>query len=61
MEQKIIRNESLQALEVYLNTPQALKCFVFKAGEAKVVPAEYISEQIKKLVKRRMISVSKYN
>lgn len=61
MEQKIIRNESLQTLEVYLNTPQTIKCVLFKAGEAKVIPADYISQQIKKLIKRRMISVSNYN
>jgi len=58
MDTKIIRNDSLQTLEVYLLTPNGIKSFLFQPNDAKVVPASYITEQVKKLQKRRLLTVT---
>jgi hypothetical protein len=58
METKLIKNDSLQTLEVYLMTPEGIKSFLFKPHDAKVVPASFLTEQSKKLQKRRLITIT---
>jgi hypothetical protein len=58
METKVIRNDSLQTLEVYLLTPKGLKSYLFQPHDAKIVPASFITEHVKKLQKRRLITIS---
>jgi len=61
MKMKSVTNESLQVLSVYLVTPLGLKTYILQPKEVKVVPEDYISENILKLQKRRMVSVHNYN
>lgn len=58
---KKITNESLQMLSVYLVTPIGLKTYILQPKEAKVIPEGYISENLLKLQKRRMVSIHNYN
>lgn len=60
MQMKTITNESLQVLSVYLRTPIGMKTYLLQPMEVKVVPEDYISDNILKLQKRRMVSVHNY-
>ena len=55
---KTIRNDSLQTLEVYLMTPSGIKSYLFHPNDVKVVPSSFITEQVKKLQKRRLLTVT---
>lgn len=61
MQMKLITNESLQTLEVFVNTIVGLKSYLLQPQESKVIPAEFITSNILKLQKRRMLSVQNYN
>ena len=54
---KSITNDSLQRLEVYFSTNIGTKRRWIKPKQTLVVPATYISKQVKTLSDRRMISI----
>lgn len=61
MKMKKITNESLQVLSVYMITPLGLKTYILQPKEIKVVPEGYISDNLLKLQKRRMVSIHNYS
>ena len=54
---KSLTNESLQRLEVYFQTSKGADRRWIMPRETLLVPASFISDQIKVLSKRRMISI----
>jgi len=54
---KSIKNESLQGLEIYLNTPKGAITTWLTPRAVITVPNSYITEQVKVLAKRRMLKV----
>jgi hypothetical protein len=54
---KTIRNEALQRLELYLDTDRGSKRVWLMPKETIVVPASYLSGQIKNLTERRILKV----
>ena len=57
---KLIANDSLQGLEIYLNTPKGFKSIWLVPGETYVIPEGYITKQIKNLQHRKMVRVTDY-
>ena len=55
---KVVKNDSLQTLTVYFSTEKGCKERYMKPGESIVVPANYITEQIKTLHRRRIFKIS---
>lgn len=54
---KTIKNLSLQGFEVYLATRNGPKPIWLAPSSCVVVPESFISEQVKLLVKRRILKV----
>jgi len=57
---KQVTNASFQSLTVFFRTPTGVKSYWMQPGETKVIPESYVSQHIKKLVKRRQLSVANY-
>jgi len=57
---KQILNESLQSLQIAILTPLGVKMHRLASKESIVIPANYVSQMIKNLQKRRMVKVSDY-
>ena len=55
---KVVKNDSLQSLAIFFNTENGCKERYMKPGESIVVPASYITEQIKTLHSRRLFKIS---
>jgi len=55
---KAVKNNSLQSFTVYFNTEKGCKEVWMSPGKTLVVPASYISEQIKTLHRRRIFKIS---
>ncbi len=55
---KAVKNDSLQGFSVYFTTPKGLVGFYMKPGEVKVVDSSWISEQIKNLANKRLLTLS---
>jgi hypothetical protein len=55
---KVIKNDSLQAITVFLKTEKGCKEVHFSPGQSLVVPDHYISEQVLTLFKRRVFKIS---
>lgn len=54
---KSIKNDSLQRLELYLTTDKGTKRIWLLPNDTVVVPNYYLSEQIKNLSQRRILTV----
>lgn len=54
---KRIKNDSLQAFFIYLNTDEGIKDRWLQPRESIVVPDEYITQQLKNLHNRRLIKI----
>jgi len=54
---KRIKNDSLQAFFIYLNTDQGIQEKWLRPKESVVVPDEYITKQINNLTKRRLLKL----
>ena len=54
---KSIKNDSLQALEIFLITEDGRKTYWLKPKELINVPSGYLSDQIKNLHSRRVIRI----
>ena len=54
---KSIKNECLQRLELYLTTDRGAKRIWLMPRDTVVVPGTYLSDQIKNLSQRRMLTV----
>jgi len=54
---KSIKNEALQRLELYLTTDKGTKRIWLMPRDTIVVPNAYLSEQIKNLSQRRILTV----
>jgi len=54
---KVITNQSLQAFEVYFNTPQGAKAVWLRPKQSMSVPGGYISDQLHNMINRRILSV----
>ena len=52
---KRVQNNSLQAFTVYFNSESGAQEVIIKPGQSKVVPENYITEQVRNLVKFRYI------
>jgi hypothetical protein len=54
---KMITNESVQSLEVYLTPTGGAKRIWMRPRETVVVPSSFISTQIQHLTQKRLLSV----
>lgn len=54
---KNIKNDSLQALEIFFITEEGPKTYWLKPKETISVPPSYLSDQIKNLYSRRVIRI----
>ncbi len=54
---KNIKNDSLQALEVFLLTEEGPKSYWLKPKEVISVPSGYVSDQITNLCSRRILRI----
>jgi len=54
---KSIKNDSLQRLELYLTTDKGTKRVWLLPNDTLVVPSYYLSEQVKNLSQRRILTV----
>ncbi len=55
---KVVKNDSLQSFTVHFRTEKGVTAKWLQPGESIVVPASYITEQIKTLHRRRMFKIS---
>lgn len=55
---KLIKNDSLQAFTIFLNSDKGVVEKWLKPGESLVVPETFITEQIKNLQKRRLFKIT---
>ena len=55
---KRVQNNSLQAFTVYFSSETGAQEVIIKPGQSKVVPENYITEQVRNLVKRRLFKVT---
>lgn len=55
---KSITNTSIQSFEIYLDTRKGAEVYWLKPQETIVVPTNYLTEQIRTLIKRRILRVS---
>jgi hypothetical protein len=55
---KLVKNTSLQAFSVFFNTEKGCKEQTLGPGQSIVVPASYITDQIKTLHRRRIFKIS---
>jgi hypothetical protein len=54
---KLLKNDCLQRLELYLTTPKGVKRIWLSPRETLVVPESYFSNQLQNLRERRLITV----
>ena len=54
---KSIKNDSMQRLELYLTTDKGTKRVWLLPNDTLVVPGYYLSEQVKNLSQRRILTV----
>ncbi len=54
---KMITNECVQSLEVYLTSIGVAKRIWMRPRETVVVPSSFISDQIQNLTQRRLLSI----
>ena len=55
---KVVKNDCLQAFTIYFRTEKGAQARWMQPGESIVVPAKYITEQVKTLHRRRMFKIS---
>jgi len=55
---KAVKNDSLQMLEIYLQTEQGPKTLWLSPKERVLVPESYIGQQLKTLLTRRMVKIT---
>ena len=55
---KVIKNDSLQSMTIYLNTEKGCHEQWLKPGESIVVPDSYVSEQILNLHRTKLFKIS---
>jgi hypothetical protein len=55
---KVVKNDSLQAFTIHFKTEKGMTAKWLQPGESIVVPAKYITEQVKTLHRRRMFKIS---
>ena len=57
---KRIKNESFQSFTIFLNTNKGCTEHWLQPGKSVVVPAAYITEQIKTMASRRLLKIESY-
>ena len=57
---KVVKNDSFQSFSVYFSTDKGYQERWLKPGESIVVPAHYITEQIKTMTARRLLKIESY-
>jgi len=55
---KLVKNDSLQAFTIYFSTEKGAKEKWIAPGESILVPASYITEQLRTLQRRRMFKIT---
>jgi len=58
--QKLIKNESLQGLEIYLNTSQGVKTYWLEPQKFLVVPANWITPTVLNLSRYNLVKINNY-
>lgn len=55
---KKVKNDSLQGLEIYLNTEAGIKTYWLKPKETIAIPENYVGSQVTNLHRRRMVKIT---
>lgn len=58
--QKVIKNDSVQGLELHLVTSQGVKTFWLQPDSFLVVPSNYLTPTVLNLAKRQLLKISNY-
>ena len=55
---KAITNQSLQSWQIFFQTQKGVESYRLKPRKSVVVPESYISDQIKTMVRRRLLKIT---
>jgi len=55
---KVITNQSLQSWQIFFQTQKGVESYRLKPRKSVVVPESYISDQIKTMVRRRLLKIT---